>query len=1175
MWFTLAGRKVLHWTPVDLRGMAWAVGKPDKSANRKAPPRFDLDKKCSKASKLARRGASMDEVATDRDGESRLKRKRTIPGGIRPKDTTRQRGKAVGAGSSFHPPTVSRPQLPTTVVNVSPRAPRPGRSRKSEPSQWDRSAAAPQTAAARLEDVANTDFEDDTSYEAAPAQTMRESHPTKFSPAEKKQGSGGRWSTEAGDRQARLSNAFSGQNPRRVSQSDPTRKRMTRAQTGGDDALMWGNKPTRKRSAAASDDAPYRARHTPVEDSPSTKRAKEKQAELKKQGNQIEEAITLSSDEEPDENESEDEPGVISFQLDNEKVFFGPHIKPAGKKIRFSEKGLQIPAAGVWGDGKDADIVPYEEIESLTYGDGKHLFLSIVLDLESAKLNSLEQVTPGLRRRKFQEECKSRILLPLRASQAEVFAERRQRIKDKFISETLVDLDKFFVQARAHQVTDLLANTPYKVRQMYAGTARRFAAAHFLRDACTQVRRTTRSASVASSASAASDTLMVYYPDHGKSRVKITKADFDVLGEHEMLNDSAIDFYLKWIEHEVVAKSSEMVDQFLFFGTFFFKKMTTQIKAKLRGPTARLDRLASVEKYNSRGGESIWNRRFLIIPINEAFHWSLAIACIGRQDQEDEHSQKTAAATTDDCMHEENPTAAASAPRPRKIDLLYFDSLGHKGRKHCKEIVEYLNYKWNKEYSVCNDSSKLKVDHPYTMPPAVTRESSSSPTYDDNSSSQINLVQKKAPNQENGHDCGVFLLEYAERFVKEIIFQAARGIDCADYIQAADFHEWFVGETARKKRTHIQQLLLHLERQRMEVEKQEAQAKDKDKASASDKKSDQTGKENISDGKANAASAAGPDDDVAPTTRSVEGKQVPPPRQEIEVWMRLQNQRKGKTNLRSFVVPESEVDSADGTINLLQEFKEWFKKSSGEDVGDVQKLKLYRRRTVWKSGKEELELDINTSPDGNFLAFGDNLMVQSDFYDLQTAELAHASAEMIDVEDEFQPADGGKTRAATGAATDANTETTAPKQSTSVPTARIPRKKSKNDTVVPPLPNPSESQQPADPEWVDKQTKARHTITTAKVDTDDSADEGDRGSPADAVTAAGTSGAATLYGKRPQRSVQNQDDGETEDQQISREQETRTKNRRPPPLPPRPAERCAGATAMLRTAASATHLNKR
>jgi hypothetical protein len=131
-------------------------------------------------------------------------------------------------------------------------------------------------------------------------------------------------------------------------------------------------------------------------------------------------------------------------------------------------------------------------MESLTYGDGKHLFLSIVLDLDSDKLKSLDKVTPGLRKKRYQPEHKSRILLPLRASQTEEFAERRQRIKDEFVSGSLVELNKFFVEARAAQVIDLLVDTPYKVRQICAATVlqlrRSFAAAHVLSDAHAQHR---------------------------------------------------------------------------------------------------------------------------------------------------------------------------------------------------------------------------------------------------------------------------------------------------------------------------------------------------------------------------------------------------------------------------------------------------------------------------------------------------------------------------------------------------------------------------------------------------------------------------------------------------------------------------------------------------------------
>ena len=864
---------------------------------------FNLTQRLSSGVKLSQRGASMGDVATDRSRSDQSKKRRTIPGGVKPINTT----KTLGNG-------FQRPQLSTnTVATVSPNpAPQRSARRKATPAHWDQGAAAERhkqeerqaatkrqrqterDTATALAAVANTNdyedgFEDDTEFAAAPA-TVRQSHPTNFSPAkrdtlrETERGSGGRWSTKQGDRTAEAGRYAAV-------------ARVTRSRSGGDDGVMWGGQSGRsnKRSAADRDrekDGAYTARYTPVEDSPSTKRAKEKQAQLKQQGNQYEEAITLSSDEENEaEAESEDEAGVVSFLLDDSKAFFGENTFAAAKtKIYFSSKGLQIPVQDVWGQGKDADVVPYEEIQSITtHNAGKHLWLSVVLESESEKLQSM----PGMRKTKYSDPHKGRILLPLRASQSEAFDERCQRVNDEFIRTALVnDPEKFFVPARPHEVRDLLVGTPYQQRRM------------------------TRSASAVSSA-ADSDTLMVYYPDHGKSRVKITKADFNVLGEYEMLNDSAIDFYLKWIEHEVVMKSPGMVDRFLFFGTFFFKKMTTQIKAKLRGPTARLDRLASVEKYNSRGGESIWDRQFLIIPINEAFHWSLAVACIGPPEAQTEGETKR------------RPEAETEAPKPRKIDLLYFDSLGHKGRKHCKEIVEYLNYKWNKEYTA--DGSNPSVEYPYKMPPAVTTRSggSASPTYEceEDGVSQVNLVQKHAPNQDNGHDCGVFLLEYAERFVKDIIFQTVRGSDCADYIGRSDFHEWFAPDAVKQKRTHMQQLLLHLERQRMVVEKQEADTE----------RETERGKENIADGEADAAAAAAGNADAdadadAPAEAAAEtqkqrvirvaGKEVPPPRQQVEVYMR--HKTKSGWRQRSFVVPETEVETVQGTANLLQEVRSLF-----------------------------------------------------------------------------------------------------------------------------------------------------------------------------------------------------------------------------------------------------------
>ena len=485
-------------------------------------PGFNIFDRKASAKEMRKKGAAMNDVATSKDRHSPpQKKKKFIPGGMKPKNNTAegQRGAAQGGRSTaggrdgvqraettrsrgsqrpeggergraaqrvVPPPVVTkRPQLVTeTVGTASPPPQSNRRKRKSNPDRWDQQKhQAPRSEAAQgLEAVANepNDFEEDDASCGEPAQTVRQSNPQNFSssssPAGKPpRGGGGRWSSAANDR--RLSSALGGQKPRRVSQQDhdhPSNQRVTRQQAGGDPGAMWGapapaTRGTSRTRRSSSGDAAYqpRARREPVEDSPSTKRAKEKQAELKKQGNQSEEAITLSSsDEEPEEEGDADAgAGVISFLLDDEKIFFGLEAKPSAKRVQFTEDGLRMPAPEIWGDAEDADVVPYEEIEGIKYGVGKHLFLSVSLLPDSTKLKALLLKVPRMKKSQYQEIHHSRILLPLRQNQMELFSERRQQIIDRYVKNALVDdEEKFFAAARPHQITDLLAGTPYKVR---------------------------------------------------------------------------------------------------------------------------------------------------------------------------------------------------------------------------------------------------------------------------------------------------------------------------------------------------------------------------------------------------------------------------------------------------------------------------------------------------------------------------------------------------------------------------------------------------------------------------------------------------------------------------------------------------------------------------------------
>ena len=97
-----------------------------------------------------------------------------------------------------------------------------------------------------------------------------------------------------------------------------------------------------------------------------------------------EQAPTPSSDDEEDDSEgdsskgdpAEDEvdsdsakqatvtksskpPAKFHFLLDDDKIFFGVVATPAAGEIQFTEAGLRLPAAGIWGDAADADVVPY------------------------------------------------------------------------------------------------------------------------------------------------------------------------------------------------------------------------------------------------------------------------------------------------------------------------------------------------------------------------------------------------------------------------------------------------------------------------------------------------------------------------------------------------------------------------------------------------------------------------------------------------------------------------------------------------------------------------------------------------------------------------------------------------------------------------------------------------
>ena len=105
------------------------------------------------------------------------------------------------------------------------------------------------------------------------------------------------------------------------------------------------------------------------------------------------------------------------------------------------------------------------------------------------------------------------------------------------------------------------------------------------------------------------------YPQNSPKPVIITIGDVGRLRPATYLNDSIIDFYLKYLYKERL--NEQQRGDVHIFNQFFYTKLDSAINEK--NESARL-KLAKWTK-----NVNIFDKKLLIIPINSALHWSLAI----------------------------------------------------------------------------------------------------------------------------------------------------------------------------------------------------------------------------------------------------------------------------------------------------------------------------------------------------------------------------------------------------------------------------------------------------------------------------------------------------------------------------------------------------------------------
>lgn len=111
----------------------------------------------------------------------------------------------------------------------------------------------------------------------------------------------------------------------------------------------------------------------------------------------------------------------------------------------------------------------------------------------------------------------------------------------------------------------------------------------------------------------------IIYPVEGKDRARVDMGDVEKLDEGEYLNDNLIDFYLRYLQHQLERDHPEWAKRIYFQNTFFYSKLT-KLERGMKGINYE-----AVKRWTSKVDLLAYD--YIIIPINEHSHWYVAIIC--------------------------------------------------------------------------------------------------------------------------------------------------------------------------------------------------------------------------------------------------------------------------------------------------------------------------------------------------------------------------------------------------------------------------------------------------------------------------------------------------------------------------------------------------------------------
>ena len=311
-------------------------------------------------------------------------------------------------------------------------------------------------------------------------------------------------------------------------------------------------------------------------------------------------------------------------------------------------------------------------------------------------------------------------------------------------------------------------------------------------------------------------TPLFQYPHDGAGadRIIVTRSDYECLESDFSLNRTVVDFALRVIvadrRRSPLGSDPAFInmarDVHAFPCDFFTMLSAGNERGKLKADKDKARRAyARVERWTHN--VDIFAKRFLLVPVLEAQHWSLAIVChpgeLAKRAIARERRELDVGATEDEDEGEDYPV------RPC---VIHMDSLRmHSAKKIEKWLRCFLEMEWRKRHA---------GEEPFTL---RERRASGPPA-------DLLVATPKVPKQTNSCDCGVYTLRYGQEFLARAVCRGARlavdGRDVSLCFRDHDFEAWFTGRDIAEMRRDIKKLAADLELEKIRAAYRREQAED-------------------------------------------------------------------------------------------------------------------------------------------------------------------------------------------------------------------------------------------------------------------------------------------------------------------------------------------------------------